>query len=142
MFATQRQATAENASGNRHQERVEVPDQIAGNHEEAEDADKDADEDAVQCGPNRDAAQDNARIINQFFAFNTAKTVREFRAASAKYSANPWATETAVDDQGEVYFGDGGAVPTLAMHSARPGRHERAPMSATQRSTPRRQGSA
>jgi len=62
----------------------------------------------------RDAAQDNARILNQFFAFNTARNVREFKAASDKYSANPWATETAVDDQGEVYFGDGGAVPNVS----------------------------
>jgi len=66
----------------------------------------------------RDAAQDNARIVNQFFAFNKARSVREFKAASDRYSANPWATETAVDSSGELYFGDGGAVPNVSNEHA------------------------
>lgn len=68
----------------------------------------------------RDVAQDNARIINQFLAFDEARSVREFKAASDLYSANPWATETAADDSGEIYFGDGGAVPNISdAHAAR-----------------------
>lgn len=68
----------------------------------------------------RDAGQDNARIVNQFWAFNRARNVREFKAASDRYSANPWATETAVDADGEVYFGDGGAVPNVSdAHAGR-----------------------
>lgn len=67
----------------------------------------------------RDAAQDNARIVNQFWAFNKARNVREFKAASDRYSANPWATETAADSSGEIYFGDGGAVPNVSNELAK-----------------------
>lgn len=62
----------------------------------------------------RDVGDENVRMVNQFFEFNRSTSVRQMKKIGDRYSANPWATHTAVDDRGEVYFADGGAVPNLS----------------------------
>lgn len=62
----------------------------------------------------RDVGDENVRLVNQFFEFNRSTSVRQMAEINDRYSANPWATHTAVDDQGEVYFADGGAVPNVS----------------------------
>lgn len=62
----------------------------------------------------RDVGDDNARLVNQFFEFNKSTSVRHMKKINDRYQGNPWATHTAADDQGEVYFADGGAVPNIS----------------------------
>jgi acyl-homoserine-lactone acylase len=61
-----------------------------------------------------DMNADSARIMNQFIESDTADTVDELYEAHAKYSANPWATTTAVDDRGDALWTDVGTVPNIS----------------------------
>ena len=49
-----------------------------------------------------DMNADNGRIMNQFMESDAADSVDELYRIHAKYSANPWATTTAADDQGNT----------------------------------------
>jgi acyl-homoserine-lactone acylase len=57
---------------------------------------------------------DNIRIANQFLESNAARSVEELYAAHAKYAGNPWATTTAVDDNGNALWTDVGTVPNIS----------------------------
>jgi acyl-homoserine-lactone acylase len=66
-----------------------------------------------------DMNADSARIMNQFIESDAADTVDELYAIHAKYSSNPWATTTAVDDRGDALWTDVGTVPNISnAHAA------------------------
>ena len=65
-----------------------------------------------------DMNADNGRIMNQFMESDAADSVDELYRIHAKYSANPWATTTAADDQGNTLFTDVGTVPNISNDHA------------------------
>jgi len=65
-----------------------------------------------------DMNADNSRIMNQFMESDAADSVEELYRIHAKYSANPWATTTAADDQGNTLFTDVGTVPNISNEFA------------------------
>lgn len=66
-----------------------------------------------------DLNAENGRMVNQFIESNQATSAEDLYRVHAKYSANPWATTTASDDQGKTLFTDVGTVPNISnTHAA------------------------
>lgn len=61
-----------------------------------------------------DMNYDNARIANQFIETALADTAEALYQTHAKYSANPWATTTVADADGNALFTDVGTVPNIS----------------------------
>ena len=61
-----------------------------------------------------DMNYDNVRIANQFIETALANTAEELYETHAKYSANPWATTTVADADGNALFTDVGTVPNIS----------------------------
>jgi acyl-homoserine-lactone acylase len=65
-----------------------------------------------------DMNSDSIRILNQFLESGSATSVDDLYRVHAKYSANPWATTTAADDQGNTLWTDVGTVPNISNDHA------------------------
>ncbi len=61
-----------------------------------------------------DMNAENGRMVNQFIESNMATSAEDLYRVHAKYSANPWATTTVADDQGNALFTDVGTVPNVS----------------------------
>lgn len=61
-----------------------------------------------------DMNADSARIANQFIETALAQTAEELYEAHVKYTANPWATTTVADADGNALFTDVGTVPNIS----------------------------
>ncbi|WP_177189046.1 penicillin acylase family protein [Solimonas aquatica] len=59
----------------------------------------------------RDANAENARLINQFFAWNSAGSLAEFEARHAEVLGVPWVNTVATGPGEHVYYGDISVVP-------------------------------
>lgn len=56
----------------------------------------------------------SARIANQFWETNQARTVDEYYEAAARWVGNPWATSTVADSEGNALWTDVGTVPNVS----------------------------
>lgn len=61
-----------------------------------------------------DMNADSARIANQFLETAQADTAEALYSTHVKYSANPWATTTVADAEGNTLFTDVGTVPNIS----------------------------
>ena len=61
----------------------------------------------------RDANAENDRLINQFFAWNTAKSLTEFKALHKSILGVPWVNTTATGPNELAYYGDVTVVPNV-----------------------------
>lgn len=61
----------------------------------------------------RDANAENDRLINQFFAWDQAKSLDEFKALHASILGVPWVNTTATGPGGTAYYGDVTVVPNV-----------------------------
>ena len=62
----------------------------------------------------RDANAENFRLITNFFRWNQAKTLEEFKQIHRELVAVPWVNTTAADRDGKVYYGDITVVPNVS----------------------------
>lgn len=67
----------------------------------------------------RDANLDNVRLIKNFYRWNTAKSLDEFKQIHAQEVAVPWVNTTAADKDGNVYYGDLTVVPNVTDELAK-----------------------
>lgn len=56
----------------------------------------------------------NGRAINQFIETAQSNSAEELYEVHARYLANPWATTTIADDQGQAIWTDVGTVPNIS----------------------------
>lgn len=61
----------------------------------------------------RDANHENTRLINQYFAWNQAKSFDEFKALHASVLGTPWVNTVASGPGGGAYYGDVSVVPNV-----------------------------
>jgi acyl-homoserine-lactone acylase len=61
----------------------------------------------------RDANAENYRLLKQFARWNMAKDLAEFKRIHAEEVATPWVNTSAVDKNGDVYYGDLTVVPNV-----------------------------
>ncbi|NGY05544.1 penicillin acylase family protein [Solimonas terrae] len=61
----------------------------------------------------RDANAENDRLMNQFFAWNTAPNLGEFKADHARVLGVPWVNTVATGPNQSVYYGDLSVVPNV-----------------------------
>lgn len=59
----------------------------------------------------RDANAENTRLINQFFAWNKAQSLDEFKALHKSILGVPWVNTVAAGPGGKAYYGDVTVVP-------------------------------
>ncbi|MFI4980818.1 MAG: penicillin acylase family protein [Nevskiales bacterium] len=59
----------------------------------------------------RDANLENTRLINQFFAWNLASSLDEFKALHKSILGTPWVNTVASGPGGDAYYGDLTVVP-------------------------------
>lgn len=62
----------------------------------------------------RDANAENFRLITNFFRWNQAKDLAEFKAIHRELVAVPWVNTTAADRDGNAYYGDITVVPNVS----------------------------
>jgi acyl-homoserine-lactone acylase len=61
----------------------------------------------------RDANAENDRLINQFFAWDQAKSLEEFKALHGSILGVPWVNTIATGPGGKAYYGDVTVVPNV-----------------------------
>lgn len=61
----------------------------------------------------RDANAENDRLINQFFAWDQAKSLDEFKSLHASILGVPWVNTIATGPGGKAYYGDVTVVPNV-----------------------------
>jgi len=61
----------------------------------------------------RDANAENDRLINQFYAWNTSKSLNEFIDSHGKVLGIPWVNTVASGPGGKAYYGDVSVVPNV-----------------------------
>ncbi|HET8882268.1 MAG TPA: penicillin acylase family protein, partial [Solimonas sp.] len=69
--------------------------------------------DNVRIYSMRDANAENDRLMNQFFAWNTAPNLSEFEADHAAVLGVPWVNTVATGPGQKVYYGDLSVVPNV-----------------------------
>lgn len=62
----------------------------------------------------RDANLENVRLIEQYFRWNTAKSLDEFEALHASVLGTPWVNTVASGPGGHAYYGDVTVVPNVS----------------------------
>ncbi|MBS2011692.1 MAG: penicillin acylase family protein [Deltaproteobacteria bacterium] len=67
----------------------------------------------------RDANLENVRLVRNFYRWNTAKSLDEFKKIHAEETAVPWVNTTAADKDGNVYYGDVTVVPNVTDELAK-----------------------
>jgi acyl-homoserine-lactone acylase len=60
-----------------------------------------------------DVNADEFRLVNQWLAYDRAKSVRDLRRANARIQGNPWTNTIAVDDAGRAYYADESVTPNV-----------------------------
>ncbi len=66
----------------------------------------------------RDANLDNTRLVQNYYRWNTAQTLDDFKRIHAEEVAVPWVNTTAADKDGNVYYGDITVVPNVTNELA------------------------
>lgn len=69
--------------------------------------------DAVRAYTIRDANEDNNRLLNTFFEFNTAQTLAEFGIDQRRELGTPWVNTLATGPGQQAYYSDVSVVPNV-----------------------------
>lgn len=67
----------------------------------------------------RDANFENDRVMNQFFEWNKAKSLDQFKRLHARVLGVPWVNTVASGPGGDAYYGDVSVVPNVTDAQAR-----------------------
>lgn len=67
----------------------------------------------------RDANLENTRMIEQFFHWNTARNLDEFKQLHASILGTPWVNTVASGPDGDAYYGDVTVVPNVSDAKAK-----------------------
>lgn len=66
----------------------------------------------------RDANLENVRLIEQYFRWNTARSLDEFEALHASVLGTPWVNTVASGPGGHAYYGDVTVVPNVSREKS------------------------